>query len=208
MKILFKLALAAALSLAAPVVHADDRLIWQFTRSSDISYLARLGGRLQTGWQSGIGADARIVGPDLRQSGNPLALWATVDIPTAQRPAGTTTRIEARIDGGTSKRSVRVTDHSVRAFPAFDLDFDRLLFLSYDPSAGAHAEVSQTSRVTLKRTRTSVLVRTSRNDRDPWQTRVAVEQRLREAIKLTGSIDRTADRKQTGRLRAEVNYRW
>lgn len=203
------LTVAATIGYAS-VACADDALIWQFSRSSDVAYVARLGSKLPTPWTSSMGTETRIVGPDLRASGNPLSLWASVEVPGLRESPAKSSRLEARLDGRSGRRSMTIVDNATLGYGAFDLSLDRLLLLSLDPSGDAkpHAKLIQSGRVTLKRTNTAVLAQASRGDEERWRTSIAVEQKLRETITLTGSVNRLQGENQTARVRAEWRYNW
>lgn len=203
----------AALSL--PVAHADDekpgRVVWEFSKSSDVSYQARLGRYLPVPWKTSVGAEAKMAGPDPRLSGLPVALWASIELPReSTETTKRATRLDARMEARTGVRRLILSDTLTTQRSFIDLSLERRLTMSFEPREGGrpHAGAMQKGRIAIAGSGTSVIFSTSANDTGRWHNSIALEQKLRKTITLSATVNELDRSERKARFRADWKYKW
>lgn len=206
------LPILSGLLLCPPMASAQERpLIWEFSKSSDTSYLARLGSRLPAGRTSSMGADVRIRGPKIEDFGNPVALWGTVLLSErAQAGKRQSARVDARIDGADRKRSISVNNTFVANLPGLDAELRQDYALDHRPRNDdrLHARTSHSLRLSSPKTRTVVQLEASRTDKEAWRTRLDLEQPLRKAISIGATLEDAPGESTKSRFRASYRHTW
>lgn len=191
---------------------ADDRpLIWEFSKQSDTSYSARVGSSLPRAPEASIGTEIRMRGPDPAVFDDPVSLWAALQLAERGEPAeGRSTRLNARMDGRSGRRSVSMDNSVAHRFGGLDAELRQHVTVFQDSASSRKARMRTTQSVRLSSpaTRTTVTVRASRTDDETWRTGLTVDQDLRRSVRVSASVDNPGRDNRVGRISARYRYSW
>jgi hypothetical protein len=191
---------------------ADDRpLIWEFSKQSDTSYSARAGSSLPRAPEASIGTEIRMRGPDPAAFDDPVSLWATLQLAERGDPVeGRSTRLNARMDGRSGRRSVSMDNSVAHRFGRLNAELRQHITVFQEPASSRKARMRTTQSVRLSSpaTRTTVTVRASRTNDETWNTSLAVDQDLRRSVRVSASIDNPGRHSRAGRITARYRYSW
>lgn len=207
-------AMAAALAILSPVsgAGAQERpLIWEFTRNAPAAYTARLGSRLPIGADAGMGAEIGVRGPDPTASRPPVTWWAMLKTEgTELRGTTRTTRIDLRASRFSGRRTLSVNNVLAGRLGALDARLVHDLALDHDPLGSERIDIRTTRSIRLSSLRTGgvLVARASRTERTQWVTSIGFEQPLRDAFRLSATVEHPAPHDWRGRLGASYRRSW
>lgn len=195
----------------APAAAGDRPLIWEFSKQSDTSYSARVGSTLPHAPEASIGTEIRVRGPNPAVFGDPVSLWAALQLAEQGEPAeGRSTRLNARMDGRSGRRSVSMDNSVAHRFGRLNAELRQHITVFQEPASKRKARIRTTQSVRLSSpaTRTTVTVRASRTNDETWNTSLVVDQDLRKSVRVSASVDNPGRHSRAGRISARYRYSW
>ncbi len=209
-KLLIPGVVAALLFALSPATAQERPLIWNFTRSGESAFGARLGAHFHAPWKSSAGVDIAMGGQRIFDR-QPVTAWGAVELPGVENSARkrrTELRVTARGENG--PRTATAT-HSVRTMlPGMDAEFDQTVTVRSLPGEDAHPTLrsTQTLKLTASRSRTMVTATTTASTVERRKTTVSIEQPVRDALKLRAAMEDAATRQRKGRFSATYSFKW
>lgn len=195
---------------ALPAAGGERPLIWNFTRSGDTAFGARVGAHLSLPWKTSTGLDIAMSGPRIFDR-EPVTAWGAVELPghdTGTFKRKTELRVTAR--GETGPRTA-TANHSIRTMlPHVNAELDQVVSLR---GAQGNDETPvlrsvQTLKIVSVRSRTSLTASTTASSIERRRTTVGIEQPVREALKLRATVEDVAHPERKGRFSASYNFKW
>lgn len=207
-------AIVAGALLAAQMVtaaHADKRpLIWEVLEASSTAYSARLGSRLPTQNNSSFGADLRLRGPDIATVRDPLSAWVSATLIEPRKANDMQyLRLEGRIDSGDGNRSLVIRNTLKRKWPLLEAEVNQELAFRMRPAEERRRYVQRSHDVALRSpaTGTEMRFRAFRENDNPWNTHIALTQRVRKHLELNASVDNPGS-VPFGKFQARYRVTW
>lgn len=195
---------------ALPAPAGEKPLIWDFTRSGEAAFGARVGAHLSTPWKSSAGIDVAMSGPRIFGK-EPITAWGSVELPGRDTGAfrrHTELRVSARGESGPRTATI---SHSVRTMlPGVDAELDQVVTVRSIPHdhEGPVLRSTQTLKFTAVRSRTILTARTTASSTEKRKTTFGMEQPISDALRLHATVEQPAQKQRKGRVSATYSFKW